>query len=343
MNILFDFQHPVDVNFFKNTINTLKNDNHNIFLAFRPRGSLERILRYELPGFPVFSFGKHGKNIVSKLCFNLLREKELLKFYKDNKIELTCGFGPLTTISSKVFGIPSLAFEDDYEYKINFYYAKLFATRHIMPKIFPANGKNVHFFNGFKELAYLHPNYYKPDPGALEEYGLAPDEYVFVREVANISLNYQNKKNNIFELIEMIKSLGLKTVLSLEDKSLKNKLEKDCIILKEPVKDINSILAFAKMAITSGDTMAREASLLGTYTIYTGNREMLIHEDFYKIGIMFNEISREEIIGRVKSVLEDKNDKQAMKDKIDSMIINKWDDMTKVILKHINDFTGNKK
>lgn len=119
MNILFDFNHPVDVNFFRNTIIQLDKQNHNIFLTIRPRGSLERILKYELPGFPTLAFGKHGKNIVSKLYYNLVREKDLFSFYKREKIQLTCAFGPLTTISSKIYGIPSLAFEDIFEKKQN--------------------------------------------------------------------------------------------------------------------------------------------------------------------------------------------------------------------------------
>jgi uncharacterized protein len=337
MNILFDFQHPVDVNFFKNAILILNKQNHNIFLTFRPRGNLERILKYELPGFPMFSFGKHGKNITSKLIHNLLREKELLNFYKQNKIELTCGFGPLTTISSKIYGIPSLAFEDDYEYKINFYYAKLFATRHIMPNIFPVSGKNIFYYNGFKELAYLHPDYYSPNLNAIDEYCLQKGEYVFIREVANISLNYKNKNSHLHEIVEKIKSLGYKIVLSLEDKSLKNKFKEDCIVLDEPVNDIISILAFAALTITSGDTMARESSLLGTPTIYSGDREMLIHKDFYSIGIMYNEIKINSILNSISMILKQKNNVE-MKEIITKMILNKWDNMTDVILEHIEDF-----
>lgn len=337
MNILFDFQHPVDINFFKKSILILKKQNHNIFLTFRPRGNLEKILKYELPGFPTFAFGKHGKNLISKLIYNFLREIELLNFYRIHNIKLTCGFGPLTTISSKIYGIPSLAFEDDFEYKINFYYAKLFATRHIMPSIFPTRGKNVFHYKGFKELAYLHPDYYSPDISILKEYNLSENEYVFIREVSAVSLNYQNKKSHLIEIIEIIQSHGLEIVLSIEDKSVKNHLQKNCIILEEPVKDINSLLAFAAITITSGDTMARESSLLGTLTIYTGNRDMLIHKIFYDIGIMYNELSVSSIAKRLSSVLKIKKDIY-LKFKIDEMIKNNWDNTTEIILNNIYDF-----
>ena len=64
---------------------------------------------------------------------------------------------------------------------------------------------------------------------------------------------------------------------------------------------------------------------------------MLIHKDFYEIGIMYNEIDKKSILKRVSKILEQK-DNDVMKSKIDQMILNKWDNMTDIILKHINDY-----
>ena len=306
-------------------------------MTYRPRGNLEKILKYELPGFSCHSVGKHGRTFLTKVIYNLYREAELLKYYKKNSIEITCGFGPLATISSKYFKIPSLVFEDDFEYKINFYYARVFATRHIMPNIFPVKGKNVYYYNGFKELAYLHPNYYSPNIRSLEEYDLNRGEYIFIREVAGVSLNYKNKKSRLNEIIQNIKNFGLKIVLSLEDDKLKDRFREDNIILEEPVKDIKSIMAFAALTITSGDTMARESCLLGTNTIYTGDRKMLIHEDFYNVGIMYNEVEIPQIIKCISKLLNYKENTEK-RDIVNDMILNKWDDMTSVIIKHISEF-----
>ena len=37
-------------------------------------------------------------------------------------------------------------------------------------------GPKVIKINGFKEIAYLHPNHFKPDPAILERSGISPDE-----------------------------------------------------------------------------------------------------------------------------------------------------------------------
>jgi len=61
----------------------------------------------------------------------------------------------------------------------------------VVPNFFPSKG-NVLKYNGFKELAYLHPNYFVPNKKILEDYDLEQDKYVFIREVSKGSLNYKN-------------------------------------------------------------------------------------------------------------------------------------------------------
>ena len=47
-----------------------------------------------------------------------------------------------------------------------------------------SNNKHI-TFNGYSELAYLHPNYFKADPSVLENLGLDKDEkFIIIRFVA---------------------------------------------------------------------------------------------------------------------------------------------------------------
>jgi predicted glycosyltransferase len=201
MNIVIDLVHPADVNFYKNSINILMKRNVGVNLIVRPRGRLLSILQKEFPHTDPKIIGKHYSNIHGKIVGLIKRELELL-FYL-NKIDFDVSLGGfMIGYASRILRKPCVTFEDDYEYKIPFYLAKFTATRHVMPECIPATGKNMYKYKGLKEIAYLHPRYFKPDKEILEQYKLRPQEYVFIREIANTSLNYKDTSAKLHEITE---------------------------------------------------------------------------------------------------------------------------------------------
>lgn len=337
MNILFDINHPVDVNFFKNAILILQKKGHNIYITFRGRGKLEKILRYELPEIPIVKFGEHAKGLLNKIISQLHRDYKIIPFIKKNEIDLVACFGPTAAISSWYCRKPYLAFDDDFEYKIPFYHANWFSTKHIYPDMIEyLNSKTVKY-HGFKELAYLHPKYLNVSDKILETYSIKPNEYVFIREISNVSLNYQENNSILNQLIDTIKKQGLTLLLSLENKELHQfYTDKGCVILEEPVTDIYSLMYYALFAISSGDTVARETALLGVPTLYTGGRAMVVNEALVKAGSMFELTNVAKIEQLITQITIDK--KEAIRSNILNLVENKWDDTTEVILNQINAF-----
>jgi predicted glycosyltransferase len=336
MNILFDLNHPVDMNCLKPAINILANRGFSIVITYRPRGNLKIILESEMSEYPLCQIGKHYSNLGMKILGQLKRDWEFVRFYKRNEVDLSVG-SSTNVIASWLMGIPHLALEDDYEYKIPFYHANIFAKRHIMPDHIKVQGRNIYHYRGIKEIAYLNPKYFTPNKNVLNEYGLKPQEYVFIRKIANVSLNYKKEDNLSLDIIDHIKDKGLKILLSLEDKQLKNTFEKDCIILQEPVRDIYSLMKYAMFTISSGDSMARESSLLAVPTIYTGGRQMVVNEELIEMGCMFKEDKKEQIEARIDG-LATQNISAELEEKVIHKMENEWDDPTEVLLKHINDF-----
>ncbi len=336
MNILFDINHPVDINFFKNTISNLKEKGCDIIVLFRSRGKLEDILRFELKDVTIKRFGNHKKNLISKILYQLIRDFQVYFFLKKNKIDLIVSFGATSAIAARLAQIPYLAFDDDYEYKIPFYHANWFATKHIYPDFIPFSSSKSIKFHGFKELAYLHPDYLKISPEALSEYGLEPEKYVFIREIANVSLNYKEKSSMLSSIIKLIKEKGYKIVLSLEDKNNEKLYNSNCIILKEPIKDIYSLIFHAKYCISSGDTVARESALLGVPTIYTGGREMLVNNSLISLGL----INKADDLNSVLNLLNDIDNGSKINHRslLNELILEKWDNTTDVILDLIKEY-----
>lgn len=336
MNIVIDFVHPADVNFYKNTINILMERKVDINLIVRPRGRLISILQKELP--PTYTdlkiIGKHYSNIHGKIFGLIKRDLELIFYLNKIDFDVSTSLGFQICHASRVLRKPCVAFEDDYEYKIPFYLAKFTATRHVMPECIPATGKNIYKFNGFKELAYLHPRYFKPNKKILEQYKLRPQEYVFIREIANTSLNYKGSSAKLHEITEHFKKMGFQIVVSLENKSLIDRFKKNCIILEEPVDDIYSLLRFAALTISSGDTVARESCLVGTPTIYTGGRDMYVNEELIKKECMFKVDNIEKVPTTIKYILE--NDMKIHVERIiEHEIKHEWKDTTEVILENL--------
>jgi hypothetical protein len=332
LNILFDLNHPVDVNFFKNSILALKKK-HHVSIIYRERGKLEKILKFELKDVSIQKIGEHKKTFIGKVFFQLLRDLKIVRYIKKNKIDLVACFGSTSAISSRLCGIPYLAFDDDFEYKIPFYHANLFCTKHIFPNSIDFSNSKTHKYHGFKELAYLHPNYFKVYDKVLQEYNLLPNTYIFIREISGVSLNYKERTTILDKLIQEIKEQGFKIVLSLEDKSLTDLFIDNCIILEEPVSDIYSLLYNALFTISSGDTVARESAIMGVPTIYTGDRKMIVNKVLVDQGLMIETSSLPDILRYVDTITNKK--KQEIRSKSRDLIKNKWEDTTSVILSHI--------
>jgi len=335
MNILFDINHPVDINFFKNTMLILKRDGHKINIIFRGRGKLEKILRYELNQFRITKVGNHKNGFIKKIVSQLYRDYKIIPFIKKNNIDLVVCFGATAAISTWICRKPYLAFDDDFEYKIPFYHANWFSTKHIYPDMIEYSNSKTVKYHGFKELAYLHPKYLKISKNILNEYLITPNEYVFVREISNVSLNYQKNNSILEQIIDNIKVRKLTILLSLENKN-KQQYYTDlgCVVLEEPVADIYSLMYHSLFAISSGDTVARETALLGVPTLYTGGRDMAVNKALVNTRAIFELTDVIQIKEQINQFTKDK--KEDLRASILEFVENKWDDTTSVILNQIN-------
>ncbi len=337
MKILVDLNHPVDVNFFKNAIRSWTTQhNCHVDITLQPRGKLVSILQSELPGFSFTAIGTYQKSMAAKILMVAYRFPRFFNHVRRGGYDVVASFGGIGVChATYVLGKPSVIFDDDIEYGIGFYPYKPFATRLLMPAQIPVRGRNIIKYKGFKELAYLHPNYFKPDESALQEYALRPGEYVFVREVSKISMNYAHlEAGQLASVCAELRNLGLSVVLSLEDKSLRDRFAPNCIILQEPVKDIYSLMHFARLTISSGDTMARESCLTGTPVIYTGGRYMSVNTELTRKGILFQPDEEHPIMNLASMIIEE-NIKERARETVRQAISNEWEDTTKVIVSNV--------
>jgi uncharacterized protein len=328
--ILVDMIHFPNVNFLKPAIRILSEKGYRIIITTQRRGRLPEIVKKELPGYKVITFGRHKGTRLS-----IIFEANLLRFFYmvyyiikfRPKMGLAVTSFPLE-IAMGLFHKPNIHFEDDIERKYNFIFHNLFATRVFLPPIFTPRGK-YGIFNALKEWSYLSPSYFSPDSTALIPYGLHKKKYIFIREVSTGSFNYMAQSpHSIASFAKEIPST-VKVVLSLENKKHREFYPENWIILEEPVNDIHSLMYFSSAVISSGDSMAREGGLLGVPSIYCGVREMRANNMLITEGIMYK-IPPVEVPSFLNILVN--RDQQPDQEQFRSYLREKWDDVTRLIV-----------
>ncbi len=337
MRILVDLNHPVDVNFFKNAIREWTQQHGcQVDITLQPRGKMVAILQSELPGHPFTAMGTFQKTMARKLLMHAWRFPQFARHVRRGRYDVVTSFGGIVVSHATwLLRKPSIIFDDDIEYGLGYWPYKPFATRLLLPAQVPAEGRNIRRYKGFKELAYLHPNHFRPDEGALKEYGLQPSGYIFVREVSKVSGNYAHlETGGLAGVCARVREKGLGVVLSLEDKSLSDQFAPHCIILQEPVKDIYSLMHYARLTISSGDTMARESCLLGTPVVYTGGRYMSVNTELVRKGIFFQPDQGHPTMDLASMIIEQKV-KEKTQETLRQALASEWEDTTRVIVTNV--------
>lgn len=289
MNVLIDIAHPAHVNFLKNTIFKLIEGGNSVNIICLDRGKLTSIVKKEFSGVSVAFIGKHrGSKYSVILDANIKRFFKIFSFVRKNNFDVALGVGSFNMGAVlKIFNIPNIQFDDDPERGLNTILEKLTATKLFFPPIIENYG-NVCNFKALKEWAYLSPSYFTPNLNVLKKYNLNEKEYIFVREISTGSLNYSRQKANIIASVSRKIDPDINVIFSLENKKKLGYYPDHWQLLREPVEDIHSIIYYSKAVVSSGDSMAREGSLLGVPSIYVGTRKMKANLIMEKRNILFH-------------------------------------------------------
>ena len=286
--VVIDILHPAHLNLFKGIINDKSNGINFIVICIN-RGKLPLIVKEEINSVPVKIIGKHRGTFFSIIFeANIIRFFQIFSYLLFKKVDIGLSFGSfILGAVLKLKGTKNYHLSDDPERKLNAILENLTCNKRYLPPFVESTGK-VKIFNALKEWAYLSPQYFKPNVKIIEELGLKQKTYIFVREVSTGSLNYLGQEKNIVASFSNDFPAEYEVVLSLEDKSTINQYPEHWKLLKEPIKDIHSIMYYSKLVVSSGDSMAREGGMLGVPSVYFGFREMKANSILIDKGILLN-------------------------------------------------------
>ena len=296
MNIWIDLLHTPQYNFYRNFIVRLSQSN-TVFVTVLNRGKLPVIVKRELAAYANVHIDIVGNHHFSKasaiLDANLKRLWHLYRWSKNKNIDIAFSNAFHAALIGKIRHFKTYTFDDDpqtSDYKLKILFSKQSSyCIYELPNGYSISNK-VKVLPVLKEWAYLSPDIFQPDKSVLNEYNLQPNGYFFFREVSVGTVNYKGQApDSILHIAHLIPQ-NIPVLLSLEKKDKYQEYPQNWILLQEPIKDIHSLIYFSKGLISSGDSMAREAALLGVPSYYLGIRySMPANAAAAKVGSLDNE------------------------------------------------------
>lgn len=276
MNIWFDICHTPQFNFFKPVMKALVEKGHRIYVTVLDRGKTPKIIQHELSGWQNVMVDVVGQHRMTKWSAiveaNLLRDWQLMRWIRGKKIDIGFSNGMQLAMVCGLKGIPNYSFDDDPQTADRKWKEKWNTVCNFCVYEDEAIKAPSHVLRCTKEWAYLNPRTFVPKVEVLERYGVKPKEYMFLREVSVGTINYTGQESGAILGIKDMIPKGMKVLLSLEEKKRRSEYPEDWILLQEPIEDIHSLIYYAAGLVSSGDSMAREAALLGVPAYYLGIR-----------------------------------------------------------------------
>ena len=327
MKIVFDINHPAHVHYFKNFIWEIERKGHEVLITATEKDVALKLL--DNYGFDYIKMGSYGNALIKKLMNIPIMDLKMYKVVKDFEPDIFVGFGSIRAAhASKMLRISCIVFDDD-EYSHPHY--KRFADAICGFSGFKKNGKKVVKINGYKELAYLHPNYFEPDRKILEEAGIFKnEEFVLLRfvgwkayhDVGRGGFDLKTKRKLINELEKHV------AVLVSSEALLPKELEK--YILPISPEKIHDFLYYAKLLVCDSQTMTTEAGVLGTPAIrcnsFVGENDMgNFIELEQKYGLIFNYSDPNNAIDKAVELIQKPNLKEEWKKKRERLLKDKID------------------
>lgn len=311
MKLLIDIGHPAHVHLFRNFYSEMTKRGHKITVTVKEIASAKRLL--ELYGIPYVTLGLKSDSLLKKAFNQLLYDLRMLMLVWKERTDMAIGSSPTIAHVSRLSRMKSVMLDDDDDVvePLMTAFGHPFTDLVVSPDSLRGSRKKkgTLFYPGYHELAYLHPNWFSPDPGVPTEAGLAPGEPYFIlrfnafkahHDKGAAGLNMDQK----LQLVRMLEGYG--RVLITTEKEMPPELMQ--YRLSVSPEKIHSLLFYATAFIGDSQTMASEAAILGVPSLrcnsFAGMLSSLEEEEKkYGLTYAFSPDRFEGLTNRLKELL----------------------------------------
>jgi uncharacterized protein len=342
MKYLFVINTPAQYHFWKNIILGLMNDNQSINIIARDYESTCRLLEVDKLKYDIYTKPSSNKLVreyqIVPHVFNA--HKLARRFHPD----IIIGFGVVESFVSIFLDKPAIIYTDSENLPLQNYLIKLLAHSVLTPDLINESfGKNHIRIKSYKELAYLHPNYFQPDPAIFQELGIGKNEkYAILRLNAWDAVHDIGKSGFSVEdqikLVERLKEYG--KVFISPAYTLPKELEKYQFPISK--NRIHHALYYAQLLVTDTQTMATEAAVLGTPVVrcnsWVGPNDNSIFKELeQKYGLIYSFREPEKALQKVIELITQPDIKEQWTKKRQLMLSEKTD-ITQFLIDFIKNY-----
>ncbi len=331
MKILIEIAQQTNVHFFKNIIKGLEKRGHRVLIVSRERESTTELMKeYGLRGEAITVFRPRKANLFREL---LVRDYKIWRIGRRFKPNLVFTRSAAGVHAGRLLRVPVIVDNDNGRSAglLHTLIAPL-ATRIYTPDCQDEDYGAKHVkYPGYKELAYLHPENFSPDPSVRDELGLREGERYFILRFTSLQACHDAGRKGMSREFKarLIKTLAERgRVFISSEGDLPGEWEQYRLTLN-PGR-IHSALYYAELYAGDSGTMASEAAVLGTPAIfmltYPGTLFYLKElEERYGLLFNFEDYREEECMSAIVGLIADKELKNKWEKKRRRMLADKID------------------
>jgi len=270
MRIVVDINHPAHVHYFKNFIWEMGKKGHEVLIIASEKDISFKLLEdYNLE---FENMGTYGTSLISKLANIPIMDIRLYRLMKTFKPDIFVGAGSIRAAHiSFLLKRPCINFEDTEHSSEQIRLYLPFVAAVCTPSCFTRDlGKKQVRFNGYMELASLHPNRFTPNPAVLAQIGLKENDPFIIVRFVSWQASHDVGQHGIRDKVGLVKALEkYGRVLITSEGALPPELQHYHIRVS-PEK-LHDLLYYATLYVGEGATVATEAAILGTPSIYVSS------------------------------------------------------------------------
>jgi uncharacterized protein len=306
MRFLLEAHHPAHIHFFKNPIRIWRDRGDEVLLLGRDRDVMKQLLAaYPFIPSEIVTGASRGSRF--PLREMLARQAAVGSAIRRFRPSIVVSLMGSYTQASRLFNVPNIIFTDSEFQSFNHRIAHPFATRIYTPQCFwKPLGDKQRRYNGYHELAFLHPRRFSARREALAPLCVnggpsingasrggptapEPGQYVVIRTSAWDTLHDIGESGLGPSFDGLMRELLAKYSVYVVPEGGKIAPEWAKHKLSVPPEDYHDVLAFARLVITEGASTASEAACLGVPSVYVNStRRGYLEDQERRYRLVFN-------------------------------------------------------
>lgn len=282
-------------------------------------------------GFLYIPLGCYGNSLLKKVVNLPYLDLKMYNEIKKINPDILVGIGSIRAAHASILlKKPCISFEDTEHATEQIWLYLPFAASVCTPSCYRCNiGPKQVRYNGYHELAYLHPNRFTPNPAVLAEIGLNESDLFIVVRFVSWQASHDVGQHGIRDKVRLVKALEkYGRILITSEGALPRELQ--CYQIRVSPEKLHDLLYYATLYVGEGATIASECAVLGTHAIYVNSLGLgYIGEEDEKYHLVSDFSSRdctdEKVLAEARRLLQNPHLRKEGKEKCEGLVRDKID------------------